>query len=1048
MSNNQEMLINIEQDIKTEADFMSRNFINKEVRNRAYINVLGAELFTKYLSTEGIDVKDLHNIHSISKVLEMLDIADIILPDIHIDVRTVFDKTRIFIPKSHFELGITPDIYAVLYLDKDFGHCEFIGYFTPDMIDKSKENSEYYFIEQDKLNQPSNLIKYITNFSGRITDNISDAEFYRGRELSVTLSDHNLSIAETRELLQMLIQSSTLRESIIEFDNFETLAYNTVKEMTFEENSYEELFEEDSNDFDGNTEEESEQPESENEEAFTGESFTDEPEEPVAEDFFNPDEFETLEEDSSALDESFFDELTEAVEESEQESLPAEEIGEEQENIIPEPDTNTEIEEPALNPVDETVSVVEDVLPEPPITETVQMPESLPLEEPSVDNILDRVIDSIGTGTEELKIDNLDLNPNIDLTLDENLTIGESEGINLGEAVQETLETANDIAKTAEKAVEAIETTTTTAEETIAENAIKLAGIAGDALEDILDLNADNQQKNLDKIDYTKIETNAEEIPDDIAAILPDAKITTETDAAFDTPTDLSELNVVENPLNKEEVIEHETIDLHAMETVESTDIMDVNEEVINLDNINVNSPTKPVDNLNEIISNTTEEEGMDLPDLSVFSIEPEENFNQISDELPQEFSHDDITEPEPDNTEELFNELTAEDFPAEDITDELTPDDLNDLTEDETQAPQEDIPAYEEASFFDDEELDNIEPEISENIDESELDEEFSVDLNTEMESDETLTDDNPIQDFEEGIIESPSTETRLVIENSTIISDKNFTVGEIPIDINITPGTGRMPEGHEPLESLYNEESQIPNSGMIQTPGHMGTHNSKGGAKTGLGIIGGLVVLAAVCIIGFSAAKIFKAPTEEALQPTTDEDLAANTLNTTTTEESLNVNQDNVVKMDNNTNVLADVKPSTPSKAATAAQNTAPAKKAMPETAFLEVKKLTWEVPDYISYSPQFKQYFQSAGKSLKLSLTSDLLLATDFAYSNEIKVTVTFNKDGSFKAAQILKSSGSKQIDKIVLQTVNQTLNVLKAPPSVRNDESTTAILKIYL
>ena len=103
--------------------------------------------------------------------------------------------------------------------------------------------------------------------------------------------------------------------------------------------------------------------------------------------------------------------------------------------------------------------------------------------------------------------------------------------------------------------------------------------------------------------------------------------------------------------------------------------------------------------------------------------------------------------------------------------------------------------------------------------------------------------------------------------------------------------------------------------------------------------------------------------------------------------------------------------------------------------------------KVPDYISYNQQFKQYFQSVGKSLKLTLTSDLLLATDYLYSDNVRVAVTFGKDGTFQNSQIIVSSGSNQIDKIVLQTVNQTLKALKAPNSVGNDENTTAVLKIY-
>jgi hypothetical protein len=120
----------------------------------------------------------------------------------------------------------------------------------------------------------------------------------------------------------------------------------------------------------------------------------------------------------------------------------------------------------------------------------------------------------------------------------------------------------------------------------------------------------------------------------------------------------------------------------------------------------------------------------------------------------------------------------------------------------------------------------------------------------------------------------------------------------------------------------------------------------------------------------------------------------------------------------------------------------------KPIPATSFISVRKLSWEVPDYVSYDSNFKQYFQSAGKSLKAGLSSDLLLATDYTYSDQIRVSILFARDGSFKQAKILLSSGSSQVDNIVLQSVNQTLKVLKAPNSLGNDESTTVILKIYL
>mgnify|MGYP002657492036 FL=1 len=100
-------------------------------------------------------------------------------------------------------------------------------------------------------------------------------------------------------------------------------------------------------------------------------------------------------------------------------------------------------------------------------------------------------------------------------------------------------------------------------------------------------------------------------------------------------------------------------------------------------------------------------------------------------------------------------------------------------------------------------------------------------------------------------------------------------------------------------------------------------------------------------------------------------------------------------------------------------------------PDGSIMNVKKLAWELPDYLSYSNEMKKYLQTAGKSIKLSLTSDLLLAKEYAYSNQVKVMLKLANDGTIKESKIAKSSGSKEIDDIVLRTVKETLNVVKPP-----------------
>lgn len=110
---------------------------------------------------------------------------------------------------------------------------------------------------------------------------------------------------------------------------------------------------------------------------------------------------------------------------------------------------------------------------------------------------------------------------------------------------------------------------------------------------------------------------------------------------------------------------------------------------------------------------------------------------------------------------------------------------------------------------------------------------------------------------------------------------------------------------------------------------------------------------------------------------------------------------------------------------------KNSALSQKPVSSESYLSVQKLVWDVPDYLSYSPKMKNYLTTAGKSIKLSLSADLLLATEYAYSNQVKVNLKLSNDGTIQNSQVVTSSGSEQIDKIVLQSVKDTLNVVKPP-----------------
>jgi hypothetical protein len=98
---------------------------------------------------------------------------------------------------------------------------------------------------------------------------------------------------------------------------------------------------------------------------------------------------------------------------------------------------------------------------------------------------------------------------------------------------------------------------------------------------------------------------------------------------------------------------------------------------------------------------------------------------------------------------------------------------------------------------------------------------------------------------------------------------------------------------------------------------------------------------------------------------------------------------------------------------------------------TGTISVQKISWEIPDYLSYSNVFREYLSNIGRSVKLALSSDLLFASDYVYNKQVRVDVGIDKMGNIKEVKLAKGTGSTQIDDIVLQSVKSVLNASKPP-----------------
>ena len=95
------------------------------------------------------------------------------------------------------------------------------------------------------------------------------------------------------------------------------------------------------------------------------------------------------------------------------------------------------------------------------------------------------------------------------------------------------------------------------------------------------------------------------------------------------------------------------------------------------------------------------------------------------------------------------------------------------------------------------------------------------------------------------------------------------------------------------------------------------------------------------------------------------------------------------------------------------------------------ITITKISWNVSERLAADDAFKKYLQVAGKNLQLNLQNDLAYITEVAYENKIQAAFTVTKANEIKNVKVTGSSGSEQIDNVVLRSIKETLKYVKAP-----------------
>lgn len=1106
-------LIYVEENDKSEARVLAQNFAKNDVKSRAYVNALGAELGMKYLSLENINNQRLYNMHSVRKVLEEFDISDIMLANIHIDVRVVFDENYIFVPKSHFEYDILPDIYFVMQLAEDHSHATFLGFFEPKLINKNNQNDKYYFIEKEKLTAPSNLKAYIENFKGNTTQSLSDTENEKAEMLMVAMADQNISREETKDLLKMLQRSADLRDEFIEFENFELLSYKAEHSPDV---------------------------------VVPVQNPTDEVLDTTLEDLTGGDELTKdllMGENSSdiSLDEDNFEDLL---------------SGFEDENS----DQNATVDEVSADTTKNSgdgLSVLSDVAGMAAGAATIAGAGAaaaaagsmaMGAVEGAAASVAGDVISSAATGAVDVLAEaaknvanNLVENSENKVQGFENLEISEPEiseqnlsaddlMISEDNGVSDVAETHSEMANmedlTAQASVGNFDevslddlmitededhSSELSSIETLQEENARQKGLISDEalLENSLDFSNVTPVPQVE--DETKLHEGLETVDlEGFDAIAPEVKLEEAPSQDESNVLDISDVNAEPNNLgdNISETVEFGTIDTvdntceNAVNKQKSEPTANFDEfgtlEPLSDDNLFLEEPSQP-ETAKKVAPASPDE-----VDLSDFQSLDMESFDHVSLDSVKDTSIPDAPQ-ETDLADDLLGglDLGLDSIPDLDTSNLGLDENLTETnaetekTETNNENSEAEAPAG-EPEMLDISELDTVETTPSEEADQTQPTEENTVEELSEADivdspenssadldlvsqavdmdvAKDTLLEESGLENLEdmtniENTVEIPEvtvetqneepvqdmenlsetsdevpTEPTVATEIPTEMTEISETTPQAVVEEEPTESTSPLEGSLDELESLdadnpdlsmlfneadenavANEVAENQEESFVPTLPHLPERSSANKGK----IIGAAVLVALLVsgtFFGLSMKNKNDATQNEIAQPLPENNETSQTPETAGQVDNTNImaNAPDIVDMPKNQAEPANVKKEQP-------KSVKPATKPVnPDGSIMSVKKLAWELPDYLSYSNEMKKYLQTAGKSIKLSLTSDLLLAKEYAYSNQVKVMLKLANDGTIKESKIAKSSGSKEIDDIVLRTVKETLNVVKPP-----------------
>ena len=196
-------------------------------RKRANASITALFAYAAYLkNTYNLNIQNSMTIYRNPALCEQFEVADFYVNNYHIDVRITNVYNAVLVPKIHYDNGIMPDFYAVIKVDSELKKAVFLG-----IIDTKTSNPEpcdyhYYKFDEKSFITNEEFLKIIKTEKHQKT-NIKSHEYFK--EFYLSFIDNEIGSQKKREILKHLFECSECRTEFCCFTGFEMVSCNAVK---------------------------------------------------------------------------------------------------------------------------------------------------------------------------------------------------------------------------------------------------------------------------------------------------------------------------------------------------------------------------------------------------------------------------------------------------------------------------------------------------------------------------------------------------------------------------------------------------------------------------------------------------------------------------------------------------------------------------------------------------------------------------------------------------------------------------------------------------